>query len=264
MKAASTSSTELQTASVSAWIHGGFKLVPVLGLALLLAGCGSPEDKNKRLFKAVEVRDLAAATALIAGGANVNYWNKVTESTALDRAAHEGDLPMLRLLLEHGADPNRSCSLVYAAGKGNEEAARLLLEKGAGVDQQMPDGTKAIIAALMTNPNSAAYEQKIAIARLLLEKGANPNSAHPGTKFTALAHAVLLQNADLVGLLLQKGATNWDIQNMNGDSAVDLARRGAAELPTKAAKQIQALLRDVAESKGKAGQEAGIDDFWHR
>ena len=48
-------------ASVSAWIKNGFKLIPLLGLALFLAGCGSPEDKDKQLFKAVEARDLAAS-----------------------------------------------------------------------------------------------------------------------------------------------------------------------------------------------------------
>lgn len=213
---------ERKAIPAKSWLLLGLMLVSLLFGVLIQLGVFVPQDK--RLMEAVKNHDLNAATKLIGTGANVNYWDKTTGGTALDWAAGNDDLAMLKFLLENGADPNLSSPLVYAAIRSNEEMVRQLLETGANVNQQMSDGTKAIIAALMTNPNSPRYSQNVSIAKLLLQKGANPNAAHPGTQFTALSHAVLLQNADLVRLLLEKGATNWNVQNMNGQSALDLAQ----------------------------------------
>ena len=62
-----------------------------------------------------------------------------TEGTPLLHAAMEGDLESMRMLLDHGADPNarngrNELPLGYACSYGHWEAAKLLVERGADVN----------------------------------------------------------------------------------------------------------------------------------
>ena len=78
-----------------------------------------------------------AVTALLAGGARINAQSY--PSSALFAAAGRGDVAMISLLLEHGADPNRretvhnigATPLHEAACHGHIDALRILLETGA-------------------------------------------------------------------------------------------------------------------------------------
>lgn len=61
------------------------------------------------------------------------------EGTPLMHAAAEGDLDAMRLLLDHGADPNsrngsNELPLGFACSYGHWEAAKLLVERGANVN----------------------------------------------------------------------------------------------------------------------------------
>ena len=62
-----------------------------------------------------------------------------TEGTPLLHAAAEGDLESMRVLLDHGADPNarngrNESPLGYACSYEKWEAAKLLVERGADVN----------------------------------------------------------------------------------------------------------------------------------
>jgi ankyrin repeat protein len=87
----------------------------------------------------------------------------------ISAAATRNDLAMVKLLLDHGADPS-------------------LPEAGAPLGQ-----------ALWT----AVYQQQREMAKLLLEHGANPNTA-PESSGSALLHA--RKDAELTRLLLEYGA----------------------------------------------------------
>ena len=171
--------------------------------------------KRTPLFAAFEMRDLDFAgnsappvldaqdpmdliKALLARGANPNAqvnttplrgfmqgnasWVNFDGQTVFIRAALAGDVALMRLLLEHGADPNiktyeGSTALMAAAGvnwvvgqtysRSDEEyleAAKLCLERGADVNAVNGQGFRAI--------HGAANKGFEAMIKLLAERGA--------------------------------------------------------------------------------------------
>lgn len=132
----------------------------------LLAAC----DKNTPLMEKVIADDTAAASALIAQGADVNARNNYGW-TALSHAARSKNAELVRLLLEHGADANARdesgwTPLMRAAMKGNVEAAQALLEHGASVNVQEKAGWTAL--------HWAASQGHDKLVALLLSHGADP------------------------------------------------------------------------------------------
>ncbi len=95
------------------------------------------QDPGAALLRAAEQGDAAAARALIASGAPVDAENRYG-ATPLFFAAERGHLEIARMLLDAGADPDRSdrfygmTALSRALGAGRREVALLLLERGAG------------------------------------------------------------------------------------------------------------------------------------
>jgi uncharacterized protein len=76
---------------------------------------------------------------LLAQGVHPDCKMSPTEGTPLLHAAAEGDLESMRVLLDHGADPNarngrNESPLGYACSYGHWEAAKLLVERGADVN----------------------------------------------------------------------------------------------------------------------------------
>lgn len=130
-------------------------------------------------------------TALIANGAKVNAplargnsstFLSLTGATPLLLAAYAVDLPLMRLLIEKGADPtiankDHSTVLMAAAGLGYDEgrqtrwtegasldAVRAVLELEADVNAVDANGNTALHGAALTGANS--------VVRLLVDKGA--------------------------------------------------------------------------------------------
>ena len=149
-------------------------------------------------------------------------------------AAAQRHPAVVRLLLEHGADPHarsrirrevisrrlqsdlrygeRSRSLgsdaeetdiggftplLFAARVGDVESADLLLAAGADVNDTGPDGASALVVA--------THSGHRALAQFLLDQGANPNAAIAG--YTALHAAVLQGDLKVVEALLDHGAS---------------------------------------------------------
>ena len=113
------------------------------------------------------VRRLLKAGARVDGGPG--------KITALTQAVRAGLLETTRLLLEAGADVNRSAAdgrrpLMLAARGGSDELVRLLLDKGAEIDGRNPkDGTTALMWAANNGLKS--------IIEHLIERGADPSIA---------------------------------------------------------------------------------------
>src|ERR1700738_2968507 len=101
----------------------------ILALLLLLSA---------DLRQAVRSGDIASTQAILATGFNPNTRDNLG-ATALHDAVWTGQLELVRLLLEHGADPNiphaegLSTPLHYAAIKGNAAIAAMLLDHGADI-----------------------------------------------------------------------------------------------------------------------------------
>ena len=86
--------------------------------------------------------------------------------------------------------------LLFAARQGDVDSATLLLAAGADVNDAAPMGTSALVVA--------AHSGHGVLARLLLDKGADPNAAEAG--YTALHAAVLRGDLRLVEALVTHGA----------------------------------------------------------
>jgi ankyrin repeat protein len=104
-------------------------------------------------------------------------------------AAHNED--MVRLLLQHGANPNKGDSgrrtpLALAAAGGQTEIVRLLLDKGAHIESRQGTYT-----AEQTPLLQAVRSLHLDTVQLLLTRGANVNAAYRGITLLDMVHGNL-------------------------------------------------------------------------
>ena len=168
------------------------------------------------------VHDLVAL--LLDRGANVHavlssarglgggFW---TDLQAIDLAIWDGRRPgdtphRSRLLLEHGATRD----LTVAAALGDIDAVRQILDaEPARIRETRPSGRRPLSAAI-----EAGHD---AIARLLLERGADPNWGEPtAPKGRALHAAASAGKRELVELLLAHGADPNSGVDSSGNAVV--------------------------------------------
>ncbi len=117
-------------------------------------------------------------------------------------AAMKGDVSALGDLLARGAridavDPtDGDTALLKAMSNGDSPATRLLIERGANLE---------VVNAIGYTPlQFAAGLEHTALAKLLVDKGANVNSR--AGRLPALIHATRTSNLELVDYLLARGA----------------------------------------------------------
>jgi ankyrin repeat protein len=193
------------------------------------------------LMTASRTGDPAAIRTLLSHDAKVNAKENTMGETALMWAAAENHPEAVKALIEGGADPNAHSTvltlapfkwvtsgmvsttlprggwtpLMYAARQNSTEAARALADAKADLNLTDPDGTTALVLAII----NAHFD----LAAMLLDKGADPNVADE-TGMAALYATVdmhtlgpmisrpapklvdKLDAADLVKLLLAHGA----------------------------------------------------------
>ncbi len=111
--------------------------------SLALAGYLVGRGATYNIFLAATFTDRAAVSAFLVEDPQLANFQDSHGGRPLSAAAFREDLDMMRMLLEHGADPSledrgapRGVSLWHAARCGNLEMAQLLLEYGAD-----PNGT---------------------------------------------------------------------------------------------------------------------------
>ncbi len=234
---------------------------------LLLDKGADPNLSNKAGATALmwAVNDLKKVQLLLAKGANVNAVSKEEKSPLQMALRLPNPMPVVQALLDKGAnvnqvDKNGLTPLMFAGFSGNLELIQILLAKGADPKAKTKQGLTYLVA--ITNSTNlaavkwaleqgldvkdpkqdfltgAAMSGDLAIARLLLEKGATPNSPDD-LGYTPLMHAVLTEasSLELVKLLLGHGA-DAKAKAKDGLTALTFARRKGwtevIELLTKA------------------------------
>jgi ankyrin repeat protein len=99
---------------------------------------------NAELIQAVLVEDAYAVKKALGEGADPNaaFPGRVNPMTCLEQAAKTGNVKLIGLLLDHGADANLRVAeyspLHSASAYGQLEAIKLLLKRGANPDQKPP------------------------------------------------------------------------------------------------------------------------------
>ena len=146
-------------------------------------------------------------------------------------------MPLVTALLDAGADPNDGVTLPMAASAGDVPVLELLLAHGANVDQAWAtDGSTALYAILnwSRTPDGAAW---------LLEHGADPNAVFAENGETPLHAVARAWDVPLAALMVEHGGdiarkrsdgrTPYAIAELNGNRAVAdwlLAQGAAPEL----------------------------------
>jgi len=180
------------------------------------------------LHLAVRQRDPLLARLLLEHGAKTNQAAppqlgipiEQQGDTALHEAAGLGDLAMLRLLFEFGANPllgNRGgwVPMHRAVGNGHQDAAELLLQAGAELEQPNRIG--------ITPLHWAVSKGQVDTVTWLLQKGANVN-ALSRNGISALHSAVARRHAEMVNLLLQHGA-DTTARSGQGETPLEMSYR---------------------------------------
>jgi hypothetical protein len=113
-------------------------ILPLLALIVLPAAAGAQASapSNDILLQAVRKGDAAAVKAALDAGVPADAKFRY-DRTALSFAADRGQVEIVKLLIDRGADVNAKDSfyavtpLVWAANNGHVEVARILLSRGA-------------------------------------------------------------------------------------------------------------------------------------
>ena len=179
-------------------------------------------------------KDVRCADVLIRHGADVDATDR-DGMTVLKYAAYDGDIERARLLVERGADVNRRSGFKWLTlimtllpGFGHDvEKAKQALDEALG--EEPTPAKRGSWTALIW----AARKGQTRVVELLLEHGADANSAIRQTGFTALIEAARRGHTDTVRALLEGGA-DVDAMSKSGQTpllfAVEEGRTDIARL----------------------------------
>lgn len=180
-----------------------------------------------RLVAAARAGDAGRVRALLSEGASANGREALNGHGPLHQAAGANALEVVDILLAAGADPSAPdgqgvTPLMRAADSVALDAGRRLLAAGAEVNAQHdPDGNTALTHLVgglfrrrMTGEAIGHGADPIGFARLLLERGADPNLRNISGD-EPLKAVVALQDAPLLKLLLEHGARLDEVSDIH-------------------------------------------------
>jgi ankyrin repeat protein len=159
-------------------------------------------DVNQFLIMSARKEDIDCVLVALEQGANINAMN----SDALRIAVSGGNIEMVQLLLNHGANPNTHDILNWPARNGHFEIVQLLLKYGPHQDD--------IDSAFRMSAEEGHFD----IVHLLLQNGADVHFDDDHALISAAARG----HIDIVVMLLKRGANvsadnnaalRWSIHN---------------------------------------------------
>ena len=157
-----------------------------------------------------------------------------TGSTALRRAAAEGSLGVVTVMLRCGVSPDHATAgttpLITAALAGRGAVVAALLAAGASPNLADTDSGEtplmaAAAAVAVPFPTAMHRPPPDGIVNMLLEAGADPNQPDADAGFTALMAAAVAGNVVTIEALVARGADPNQSRVDNGETPLILAAR---------------------------------------
>jgi ankyrin repeat protein len=234
----------------------------------------SPKDVYAPMRPANQGYNIMIWEFLIKRGVQPNWNDKTQDSPLHHLAMWNGDAGTAELFLANGADPNLrradgKTPYFLAVRSGNRPVAEVLLAHGAksdvvsvtdelvgacrGVDvrtassivRRHPDVSKQLDAADIEALIEAAGQNRLDVAKLMLETGFDP--AIPGESGATALHAAAWHgHAEMVRLLLKFGAPAYLRDSLFGASPRDWAVHGSKHC-RDAARKYEEVLRMLGE-----------------
>jgi ankyrin repeat protein len=172
-----------------------------------------PLPKSAPFFDPIDIKSFTSNYLVsLAMEGKTGWIEKASELKLLDSQDHNGNTAliyatgdqnhsMIKMLLEHGANPNISTSegctpLICSTLAGDIESVKLLIEHSANVNTAGKNGTALIIAC---------YRHLNNIAKFLLNNGADVNFID-SDNLSPLLIAIYFNNTELCQLLINAGA----------------------------------------------------------
>lgn len=182
-------------------------------------GGSDGSDYDWDLIHAVMRNNLDEVLEALNNGADASAINMVTGQSALIYAADNGNVHIVNLLLENGADVNDddnggNTPLMIASERGHPETVKLLIESGASMNAQ----DKYKRTALMKASESGRLE----VVTTLLKKGADVNAKDKWNK-TAIFHAIDQGHENVVPILLENNI-DLTVKNKKNLTALEYAK----------------------------------------
>ena len=183
------------------------------------------------LVTATDYESIQVIEKLLDDGADIDA---TLQRTALHAAAANGNLEIVELLIERGADVNLKdihgrVPMFVALAEHQPEVAARLAEADTNPNVRTVDGSTLLMAAVRA--------EEIQLVQWALDHGTDVNAIRPEkNNATALIFAARKGNAEIVRLLLAAGS-DPDVANHEGETALDIAK----------GKDVKELLRTTAE-----------------
>ena len=218
------------------------RLTATVFLALVsLSALAAERTPNDSYYDAIRQDDAQGVTQLLKSEHGVNT-KDTRGATPLMYAAAVGSTPMLKLLLDAGADPNTRTSfeatpLMWCSN--SIERVRLLVEHGADVNARSKMGHTPLFLA-------ASHAGNGETVRYLLDKGALLEKAADKTGSTPLLAASTTGDTALMELLLARGDKPDTPNQLGFTPLMNAAAFGNAQM-------VEALLKRGAKVNAQSG-----------
>lgn len=189
------------------------------------------KEKNSSFLSAIDRNDLEGVGKALDQGADIEAKDNIGQ-TALIAASRRGNLDIVRLLIERGADVNARLRIIdeprrnldaelASPDKKFQDMVYLCIEFSGESDTNETDplrinGTTALM--------EAARHGHTEVVILLIKSGADINASTDKNKWTALMSAANEGNLEIVRILIENGA-DTEAMNSAGFTALYWARK---------------------------------------